>query len=106
MGLPLAITGFSSDDAGVQVVIINPRRACAARVTVLGLCVCVCLSVCLSVTVCLMDYFSDLVSLHVEMKVPTASVRHGAEYYKKGFRCKRFIQKLWASFAYRGLQRC
>ena len=31
--------------------IINPRRACAARVTVLGLCVClsVCLFVCLSV---------------------------------------------------------
>jgi len=24
--------------------IINPRRACTARVTVLGLCVCVCLS--------------------------------------------------------------
>ena len=32
--------------------IINPRRACAARVTVLGLCVCVsvCVSVCLSVS--------------------------------------------------------
>ena len=31
--------------------IINPRRACAARVTVVGLCVClsVCLFVCLSV---------------------------------------------------------
>ena len=28
--------------------IINPRRACAARVTVLGLCVCVC--VCVTVT--------------------------------------------------------
>ena len=28
--------------------VINPRRACAARVTVLGLCVCVC--VCVSVT--------------------------------------------------------
>ena len=27
---------------------INPRRACTARVTVLGLCVCVC--VCVSVT--------------------------------------------------------
>ena len=25
--------------------VINPRRACAARVTVVGLCVCVCLSV-------------------------------------------------------------
>ena len=28
--------------------LINPRRACAARVTVLGLCVCVCVCVCLS----------------------------------------------------------
>ena len=31
---------------------VNPRRACAARVTVLGsvcVCVCVCVSVCLSV---------------------------------------------------------
>ena len=33
-----------------QKLVINPRRACAARVTVLGLCVCLCLSVCLSVT--------------------------------------------------------
>ena len=30
-----------------QLALVNPRRACAARVTVLGLCVC--LSVCLSV---------------------------------------------------------
>jgi len=35
-------------------VFVNPRRACAARVTVLGLCVCVCVcvSVCVSVCVC------------------------------------------------------
>ena len=31
--------------------LINPRRACAARVTVVGLSVCVCLSVCLSTTI-------------------------------------------------------
>ena len=32
-------------------VVVNPRRACAARVTVLGsLCVCVCLSVTLNLT--------------------------------------------------------
>ena len=33
--------------------VINPRRACASRVTVLGLCVClsVCLSVCQSTTI-------------------------------------------------------
>ena len=35
------VTGYSQ-------VVINPRRACAARVTVVGLCVCVC--VCWSVT--------------------------------------------------------
>ena len=29
-----------------EVSLINPRRACAARVTVLGLCVCVCVCVC------------------------------------------------------------
>ena len=56
--------------------IINPRRACAARVTVLGLCVC--LSVCVSV--CLMPYFSEMVSLHVERNVPMASTRHCADY--------------------------
>ena len=27
---------------------VNPQRACAARVTVLGLCVCVCVCVCFS----------------------------------------------------------
>ena len=29
--------------------LVNPRRACAARVTVVGLCVCLFVSVCLSV---------------------------------------------------------
>ena len=34
-------------------VLVNPRRACAVRVTVVGLCVClsVCLFVCLSTTI-------------------------------------------------------
>ena len=38
--------------------IINPRRACAARVTVVVLCVCVsvCLCVCVSVCLCVRDY--------------------------------------------------
>ena len=37
------------------IAIINPRRACAARVTVVGLCacVCVCLSVCLLLNISL-----------------------------------------------------
>ena len=58
--------------------IINPQRTCA-RVTVLGLCVCVCLCV------CLMLYFLDTVSLYVEMKVPTASVQHGADFIRRDF---------------------
>ena len=33
-----------------------------------------------------------LLDTYVEMKVPTASVQHGAE---KGFCYKRFIHKLW-----------
>ena len=43
--------------------------------------VCVCVCVC----VCLMLYFSDTVSLYVEMKVPVSLVQHGADFYKKGF---------------------
>ena len=33
-------------------IIINPRRACAERVTVVVLCVCVCVCVCVYVCVC------------------------------------------------------
>jgi len=33
-----------------ELTLVNPRRACAARVTVLGLCVCVCVCVCVSVS--------------------------------------------------------
>ena len=75
--------------------LINPRRACAARVTVLGLGVCLC--------VCVMPYFLDTVSLHVERKVLMASVRHCADYYKKGFRDRCFIQKLWCHLLTRGV---
>ena len=39
-----ALTMYSYDTCKL----INPRRACAARVTVLGLSVCVCVCVCLS----------------------------------------------------------
>ena len=44
--------------------IINPRRACAARVTVLGLCVCVsvCLCVCLSPLILALQGSSRLIS--------------------------------------------
>ena len=40
----------------VVVVVVNPWRACAARVTVLGSCVCVCVCVC----VCLSAPFQPL----------------------------------------------
>ena len=35
----------------ILLLVINRRRACAARVTVVGLCLSVCLSVCLSTTI-------------------------------------------------------
>jgi len=41
---------------------INPQRACAARVTVLGLCVFVCLSVCLSPPILALQGPSRLIS--------------------------------------------
>ena len=50
----VASTGNTITKYSIIVIIIglvvNPRRACAARVTVLGLCVCVCVCVCVSVT--------------------------------------------------------
>jgi len=42
--------------------IINPRRACAARVTVLGLCVCVCVCVRLSPLILALQGPSRLIS--------------------------------------------
>ena len=42
--------------------VINPRRACAARVTVLGLCVCVCVCVCLSPLILALQGPSRLIS--------------------------------------------
>ena len=64
--------------------IINPRRACA-RVTVLGLCVCVCVSVCLSGT--------TSPQLSVQLKVPTASAQAG-KHFKYG------VFSVMASFTY------
>ena len=48
---------------------INPRHACAARVTVLGLCVCVCLSVCLFVCVSVTQHLT----LHVIIRTTNDS---------------------------------
>ena len=43
-----------------------------------GICVCVSMSV--SLSVCLTHIFSDMVSLHVERKVPMAWARYGTDY--------------------------
>ena len=51
-------------------IIINPRRACAARVTVVGfVCLCVYLSVCMSV--CALLYISPLECLFVPETIPS-----------------------------------
>ena len=53
--------------------VINPRHACAAKVTVVVLCVCVCVSVCLSVC-----YHSSggIVHFYAPTNVPIASIRN------------------------------
>ena len=66
----------------VSKVLNNPWPACAARVTVLGLCVSVCLT-------------PDTVSFYVEMKIPVALVQHRVDFYKKRFSYKCFVRKLW-----------
>ena len=51
-GVPYVLWNFPALHG--MTIIINPRRACAARVTVVVLCVCV--SVCLCVYLCVYDY--------------------------------------------------
>ena len=47
----MLIVGGWKDHTVEKCLVINPRRACAARVTVLGLCICVSVSVCVCVSV-------------------------------------------------------
>ena len=54
-------------------VIINPRRACAARVTVVVLCVCACVRACVRVCVCL--YVVSCHHAHLK-----CSPRHGKTF--------------------------
>ena len=61
-----------------QLHIINPRRACAARVTVLGLCVCV--SVCLSVCYHVFCHRAQQCAQH---DIPAASAGH-EQMFKNG----------------------
>ena len=44
MEFKVPYTNNNLKNKSVIIIIINPRRACAARVIVLGLCVCVCVS--------------------------------------------------------------
>ena len=55
---------FVVEEVGGGYTVVNPRRACAARVTV-GLCV------------CLSSLISDLARIHVQQETPTASALHG-----------------------------
>ena len=65
--------------------LINPRRACAARVTVLGLCVClsVCLSVCYHV-------FCHRAQQCAQQDIPAASAGH-EQSFKNGV----FFKNAW-----------
>ena len=57
-------------------IVINPRRACAARVTVLGLCVSVCVCVC----VCVCGRLFSRYKLQDDyLAIPTASAPQGLE---------------------------
>ena len=64
-------------------VIINPRRACAARVTVV-VCVCVCLSVCLSVK----SKLTSGASVRPETSVTYSTGNKGQKIY--GVKCIHF----------------
>ena len=62
----------------VTVPVINPRRACAARVTVVGLCVCVCVCVSVCLSVCLsVPLICDPRLQGGQTAIPTASVLRG-----------------------------
>ena len=50
-GRDVSIIFDSTTRLSEALAVINPRRACAARVTVLGLSVCVCVCVCVCVSV-------------------------------------------------------
>ena len=69
--------------------VINHWHTCTVRVTVLGLCV----SLSVYLSVCVRLYLSDTVSLYVVETM--ASMQHGADFNKKRFFYKHFIQKLW-----------
>ena len=65
--------------------VINPRRACAARVTVLGLCVC-CVCVCVYLSICLLPF-------HVIIRAT-----NDTNLLSGGWRLKSVSDFLWKCF--------
>ena len=61
---------------------INPRRACAVRVTILGLCVCVCVCVCVSVCLRLFSHYRQRSGIRA---IPTAPVQQALEKQTSDF---------------------
>ena len=79
-----------------QIIIINPRRACTARVTVVVLCVCVCVRVC----VCLSAPFRPLRVKVSPENDTNASSRQDKENKTGDFFLKMLRSKVMASFAH------
>ena len=73
--------------------IINPRRACTARVTVVVLCVCVCLSACYHSSSGIVHFY-----MYVTTSVPTASIRL---VFSSWILRRMLCSEVMASFAYR-----
>ena len=69
--------------------IVNPRRACAARVTVLGLCVCVC--------VCVTQHLTFGVTIHA-----TNHTNHLLPKEGQRFSLEILPSRVMASFTYHG----
>ena len=83
--------------------VINPRRACAERVTVVVSCVCVCVCVCVSVCmyVCPNTLFWQYAQLEVQRKMPSVK-RQICSNIKKAFFLKLPYSKVRASFTHLG----
>ena len=67
--------------------IINPRRTCAARVTLVVLCICMCVYVCVSTHTCRLTHWNHK---REKREIPTDSAQ-----YRDRFKFCRFVQKLW-----------
>ena len=66
------VSVFKDVEAAVAVVpdIVNPRHACTARITVVGLCVCMCVYVCVFALICCLTHWNH------KREIPTDSSQH------------------------------